>query len=415
MNFKIIIVSVLVIFFLLNNCLLCQTDELSEADIQYTIACLDSVENYHMVNAAILSVAGDTIYQALDAVEQKIWNQQRGLHLNFLRAMHALGSTKTHEYTLALFDTLDTNPVGPFGSFTDPQRTRMMANEILFKYNDYSKVNYVFEELDRQKPNVSMSAVRLLPQIIKNSPEYYSRAEQELLWALDSTPYERNKFTCIFLIRDALGEEALSKMIDIFISDSSSFMRRAVLEIYLSEYGDKFDLHSLIKERLPLDPDGLMRLHLVKVLLLGYSTIDDYKYVKEYISNEPADSIKILIEYEIDSFLPHPPKDTTSLNSMLDTLISYTDQCYVYEWLGDESYKNELVNKLQTSKDYLLSSDSLSCAKEIKSFQESIERVHADSAGSHPKYVSGEAYKFLYYYSKYLLERLPKIPESGGE
>ncbi|MFC2136448.1 hypothetical protein ACFLTH_17680, partial [Bacteroidota bacterium] len=83
----------------------------------------------------------------------------------------------------------------------------------------------------------------------------------------------------------------------------------------------------------------------------------------------------------INEFEPIIPDSTVTIETMLDTLISYTDQCYGYEWLGDGSYKNELVNKLQTSKNFLLSSDSLSFAKEIKSFQESIEQVHPDSAG----------------------------------
>jgi len=65
----------------------------------------------------------------------------------------------------------------------------------------------------------------------------------------------------------------------------------------------------------------------------------------------------------------------------------------------------------QSAKVYLSTEDSVNCAKQIKSFNESIESTYADSAGSYPKFVGEYGHRYLYYFSQYILDRLPQIPE----
>jgi len=54
--------------------------------------------------------------------------------------------------------------------------------------------------------------------------------------------------------------------------------------------------------------------------------------------------------------------------------------------------------------------DSISCAKEIKQFQDKVDYEFRDSTNKTPEFVTEDAYKFLYYYAGYILERLPEIP-----
>ncbi|GEM_PF-4874294 len=113
-------------------------------------------------------------------------------------------------------------------------------------------------------------------------------------------------------------------------------------------------------------------------------------------------------KYFLNVFEPPVPDSTFPNLEMLDTLTSYTNQCYGYEWLKDEAYKNELLNKITNAKDNLTAGDSIGCRTEVEAFQNSINQVYQDSAGSYQKYVSEEGYKFLYYYAGYILDRLPE-------
>ncbi len=119
-------------------------------------------------------------------------------------------------------------------------------------------------------------------------------------------------------------------------------------------------------------------------------------------------------DYFIDTFEPALPDSIVEKSAMLDTLTSYTYQSFGYEWLKDEPYKSELLTKLTNAKTKLTVGDSLGCRTEIASFQNSVNQVYQDSAGSYPKYVSDAGYKFMYHYAQYILDRLPETPTVEG-
>jgi hypothetical protein len=112
----------------------------------------------------------------------------------------------------------------------------------------------------------------------------------------------------------------------------------------------------------------------------------------------------------LKAYRPFKPDSTTNIETILDTLISYTNQSYGYEWIKDDTYKSELLNIITTAKNHLELNDSLKCRSEIEAFQNIVNQVFADSAVSYPKYISDAGYKFLYYQADYILERLPEAP-----
>lgn len=68
--------------------------------------------------------------------------------------------------------------------------------------------------------------------------------------------------------------------------------------------------------------------------------------------------------------------------------------------------QNELLTKLTNAENYLNAGDSLNCKTEVTAFQISVDMVYQNAEENYPKYVSDEGYKFLYYYSGYIIERL---------
>lgn len=96
----------------------------------------------------------------------------------------------------------------------------------------------------------------------------------------------------------------------------------------------------MLRQRLYEDGHGYNRYEIAEHLLKYYGTPSDYKFVKDYQPNELDVEMKEWIESDLTHFMPIGPIDSTiSMSKILDTLTSYTNQCYGYEWLKDETYK----------------------------------------------------------------------------
>jgi hypothetical protein len=99
------------------------------------------------------------------------------------------------------------------------------------------------------------------------------------------------------------------------------------------------------------------------------------------------------------------------INVLLDSLISSLAQSASFGWVGDANFVNELDANLRSARSHLLSGDSLDCAKEVQKFQDKVRREHKE--GTSPddnRFATVEGYRFLYYNSQYVIERLIALP-----
>ena len=179
------------------------------------------------------------------------------------------------------------------------------------------------------------------------------------------------------------------------------------MQFYFSRYENKFDLNGLVKESLLTEPNEELRLFYVKVLLLGFATPSDYEFIKNYYQNENNDTIKSLIQYEINSFIPAPIDTSDSVIDLLNNLNNYIDSVSAYNWLYNLTFSNELKNILTTAKTNLQNGDSLACRVQVKLFQDLVHNVYKDSLNSDARFVTIEGWKFLYWNAQYIIDLLP--------
>ena len=84
---------------------------------------------------------------------------------------------------------------------------------------------------------------------------------------------------------------------------------------------------------------------------------------------------------------------------MIDTLISYTDQSYNYEWITNRGIYNSLSKKLENAKKGLEKGKENSTKNIIQAYQNEVDAQNG-------KHITEDGYKFLYYFSDYIIERL---------
>ena len=105
-----------------------------------------------------------------------------------------------------------------------------------------------------------------------------------------------------------------------------------------------------------------------------------------------------------------PPIIEGSVLLALDSLKNYTYQCSQLQWIDNLSFVNSITNYLITAKTKLQAGDSVGCYQSVKQFQNGVNAEYRDTLNTTPNFVTIEGWKFLYYNSQYILERLPKPP-----
>ncbi|MGQ9644896.1 MAG: hypothetical protein ACUVT3_13650, partial [Ignavibacterium sp.] len=360
------------------------------------------------------------VVDALPMIEQYFWQQSCENQQYFLDALYFLGSSLTHQYALALFDSLSKPQKEKYDSTEkynwydchDILSAKVDCIKILYSLGDYSKTNEVFEliERDNEEGVVPNTGINLLPFIIRYRPDLREQAKEELMQAISNATDDRAMFSYSLALSSAFDEEEIPEIVQIFKNSSSPQVKRALMEFYFSRFEDKFDLNGLVKESLLTEPNEELRLFYVKVLLLGFATPSDYEFIKNYYQIESNDTIKSLIQYEINSFIPALIDTAYTTLDMLYNLMNYIDSVYSYTWLGDLTFSNELKNILTTAKTQLQNGDSLACRIQVKTFQDLVDNVYKDSLNTDVRFVTIEGWKFLYWNAQYILDRLPETP-----
>jgi uncharacterized repeat protein (TIGR02543 family) len=131
-----------------------------------------------------------------------------------------------------------------------------------------------------------------------------------------------------------------------------------------------------------------------------------YKYVVDvYRENRDPESnslLKLELENPFVFLLPRNVSTTTAF----DSLIFAVNQLADYEWLADAAFVDELTNDLQTARNYLASGDTANAASSTKAFRRTVDEEYRDSLDGDNRSVTIEAWRFLYFSSSLMLERL---------
>ncbi|HMN18855.1 MAG TPA: hypothetical protein PKD03_14670 [Ignavibacteriaceae bacterium] len=410
-----IFITVIALFIINSNTF---SQEFTQEEIDIYISELSNSDKNHFT--PIYYFIKHNVVEALPTIEQYFWQQSCENQQYFLDGLYFLGSSLTHQYTLALFDSLSKPQKEKYDSTEkynwfdchDVLSAKVDCIKILYSLGDYSKTNEVFEliERDNEEGVVPNSGIHLLTFIIRYRPDLKEQAKQELMKVISTATDDRAMFSYSLSLSSAFDEEEIPEIIQIFKNSSSPQVKRALMEFYFSRYEDKFDLNGLVKESLLTEPNGELRLFYVKVLLLGFATPSDYEFIKNYYQNENNDTIKSLIQYEINSFIPAPIDTAYFVIDLLNNLTNYIDSVYSYNWLGDLTFSNELKNILTIAKTNLQNGDSLACRVQVKAFQDLVDNVCKDSLNTDPRFVTIEGWKFLYWNAQYILDRLPEPP-----
>jgi hypothetical protein len=146
---------------------------------------------------------------------------------------------------------------------------------------------------------------------------------------------------------------------------------------------------------------------------LGYSQIEAMAHnlaesdTSEYVREE-ARLIINKVNRSLFKRITNHQMDATSL-IQIDTLKSNITQMLSASWIGDNSFVVELNNILDQARSFLLTGDSIKCARHVQLFQSRVNEEYRDSLDNDNKFVTVFGWKFLYGKARWLLYCLPQI------
>lgn len=379
---------------------------LTEEQKQKLIADLDS-SDYGIKMGSISKITEKKVVEAIPKIEQGIWNQDPYIQYLFLEALWTLKAPSTLSFARSFYDTADTFKNYRWHS-EDPLIMKVWATAILFTYGDYSKTSVVFDLLNRDSTKIDFYARHLLRPIIENVPAYAAAAKEQLIRIALQADGSNDRWRSFIDLVHLYGSGASDVLVNVARNDKEPVNR--FYSLFLLCQVDYSLGHILLLERLKTEPAATYHTDITDTLFIKYGKPIDYKTVKECQQLETDTTTKSLMWFSLQYFKPPKPDSLLTSSQLIDSLESCLSQVRSYSWLGDQSFANELSNNLTTAKNYYNAGNQINCARQIKTFQQAVDREYRDSTNATPAFVTVEGWKFLYYNAQYILDRLPQIP-----
>jgi len=370
------------------------------------LANVDSTGTVSSPENAVRIISQYKIVEAIPGLIQNLWKQSPEVQFEFLRTLQVLGSDQAHPLTLAFIDSV--NHYSFSNSVYWPLYYKAAANYILFRLGDYTNRNYLYEILDKYHSSIEWLATALLPMIIMNVPEDEQKAKAELLKIANESNKLDNSYSATYELYKIYGVPMLPLVKQRFLQETRSSPRVVYLQEFLSKYKTK-EMRSFLANQALIDSSNYVKAQILKSLLTEYGSPYDYNFVLQNqsgLSPRYADWCKLPLKL----FKPILPDSSSTVSIMVDSLLSYHSQCSSFIWVGGASFSLQLQNLINDAKTKLISGDSLGAAFKIKQYQLAIVHAYQDPVTNTNQFVTSDGYKFLYYYPKYILERLPKLP-----
>lgn len=347
---------------------------------------------------AIKIIIDGNLQEYIPNIEEAMFNQNEPFMIyTYLKALNTLQSENIVENSLDFIAYADN--FENMRPKEDPLEMKVKATIFLFDAEDYSTVQYVFDIVNRDKPNVNADAILLLGRILNKLPGYSETAKDELQYIMNNAENETSRFNAMLFLSIFTESEYLSEYVNKFLADEDITVRdQALSHLFNLEYAG---LKNLLLQQLSADPSEIMRAQIADSILIVYGEPSELKAVIDYQPNEPDPEVSTWMQFAINVFIP-PKPDGLSYNDLFLRLISYTDELFQYEWIENEETRDYYAERLTEAYESIENTSEIgdACAVIDERILQQLEQDLAEEL------ITIEGYKFLHYYTIYIKEEI---------
>ena len=373
----------------------------AQCEVNKLTSLLYSSDVHDRINAA-QRIADCNLEELIPLLEERYYDE------NYLYAAHRilfalakLDAENLEKITLDFIGNVDNltliTPDDPLGS-------KVYATQILFNLNNYSTIDYIFQIVDRDRPEFNPLTIFLLIEFLSNNEliryRNYAKTELENYLNTDEDYVTRS------LVLDHLAASYGSRIVDLILdkayNEQEWILRSTALKSLLNiNYENS---RSVFYERLQDDPNRDVRWEIADSVLCHWGEPQDLKKILNYYPNEPDPVVKKDMQYYSTRVFIPPKPEGLSYNDLFFRLISYTDELFQYGWIENEETRDYYIQKLNAVKESIENNNATAEACTIIN-EQLLPKAEQDLKG---ELITTEGYKFLHYYTIYIKEEIEK-------
>lgn len=284
------------------------------------------------------------LYEAIQVLENIIWKQEMPIQLSILWAMAYLNAPNTQQLAIAFIDSVDFYNSSRFFGSENKLSAKAHVNQALFYINDYSQADYVMQQL-RVKP-YDVESIWLLPNLIRNVPQYENEAKSILINAANNSEDYRIRFNAVHQLEEVYGAEMIPIYINFFKNVEESGKEFSSSRIISFEFLCKYNydgLENLIKEQIYNEPAAVYKRYFIDTLFNRYGNPENLNYIVNFYNWETDSLAKRFVSHALENFTPKEFPMNITLPEMIDSLKIITNKTFAFQWIDKVLLKIYLI------------------------------------------------------------------------
>lgn len=389
---KKIIFPVLIILLSLNN----STN--AQCDVNELTNLLYSSDVHDRINAA-QGIADCKLEELIPLLEERIYDEEYLYAAQrMLFALAKLDSDNLEQVALDFIENVDNLTLR---TPDDPLSSKVYGTQILFNLKNYSTIDYIFQIVERDRPDFNFLTIFLLTQFLDNDDliQYREYAKTELVNFLNTNSDYVERSFVLYRLASSYGVQLIDLILDKAYNEQEWILRITALRSLLNI--NYLNSRSVFYERLQDDPHRDIRWEISDSLLCYWGEPQDLKKIIDYYPNESDPIVKKDMQHSTNVFIP-PKPDTLNWNGIATKLITYTDEMLQYGWIANQQTKDFYTTKLQDIITLINQTNEIDSACIIINTV-LLPQVEQDLQ---EKLITTEGNKFLHYYTIYIKEEI---------
>jgi gas vesicle protein len=370
---------------------------------------------------AALFLAEQNNREAIKLIKKKYSQERKYARgaARYLKALKMLNEESAESLLVSFADSLYQSISSGSGDRSERYAYKD-ATEMLIDLGNYAQFPRIKTEIEhRENDDSGNTFVSLLPQFF-DIKQLRSEVIDALIFVLNNYSDSSSRFTvvnysCLFP-ESAKLHQALKKA----VTDDPSFDVRWWSLVRLKDTYNDAELLDLALNNLneTNNPEEIGR---YLSIITGEYDPQSLFLIKDLKNNNPNELVReeaaeIYNDYWWLHFEPYGKAFEYSLSQTLDSLNAYTNDVASYDWLGDQGFVRELINRLDNASRHLARGDSSNTAKQVGNYKERLKEVYEQNQQNNsPRFVTEDGYKFLTKNAEYLLSQLLGHPSTKNK
>ncbi|MHB8905883.1 MAG: hypothetical protein ACYC6D_07145, partial [Melioribacteraceae bacterium] len=344
MKYKAYKIILFVLFIFFNQAVFAQgiTEE-KKREIITNLAIVDSMTSWHAIN----EVMEYNLQEAIPAIINNIWKQEPFVQFLFLNTLDSLKYNNISSLTYAFIDSAN--------HFDNSEKSNIrlemksLANVILFRHNDFSQRQNTYDYSHAIFPKTEDDIILGLVHILEKYSKKEIAAKNELINIAQNSTDRDARWIALGFLYEIFDQEILPIAQQRLIDETDSGIKVSIMYRIVGLYKNE-TIHKLFMNQVLQDTSDDVKDGYIELLLTDYAAPADYKIAKEATSQLRDD---IYINYNqnfLSNFRAFPADSNLTAKNLVDSLFSYHNQCYLFNWLGDAAFSLQLQNIINDAK-----------------------------------------------------------------